>query len=118
MFAAIAALIVLSLIRWDPERWWILAAVVFTAILVLARAARPTVLMPLFYDITPLTREVLRDRWLRWPTQRGPAYVGVFEWRLSDRTKQDNAALAGLGRTRRILLSDRCLPSTQMTRSK
>jgi STE24 endopeptidase len=35
--------------------------------------------------------------------------VGVFEWVLSSHTKKANAALAGLGRTRRILLSDTLL---------
>ena len=35
--------------------------------------------------------------------------IGVFEWRLGDRTRKANAALAGLGRTRRILLSDTLL---------
>ena len=35
--------------------------------------------------------------------------LGVFEWRLSDRTRKANAALAGIGRTRRILLSDTLL---------
>jgi STE24 endopeptidase len=33
----------------------------------------------------------------------------VFEWRLSDRTRKANAALAGIGRTRRILVSDTLL---------
>ena len=35
--------------------------------------------------------------------------VGVFEWVLSGHTRKANAALAGLGRTRRILLSDTLL---------
>src|SRR4029434_7588607 len=35
--------------------------------------------------------------------------AGGFEWRLSDRTKKANAALTGIGRTRRILLSDTLL---------
>ncbi len=39
----------------------------------------------------------------------GTQIAGVFEWRLSDRTKKANAALAGIGRTRRILLSDTLL---------
>jgi Zn-dependent protease with chaperone function len=109
VFAAIAALIVLSLIRWDPERWWISAAVVFTVILVLLAQLAPVVLMPLFYDITPLTRDTLRDRLLALADKAGTHIAGVFEWRLSDRTKKANAALAGLGRTRRILLSDTLL---------
>jgi STE24 endopeptidase len=33
----------------------------------------------------------------------------ALEWQLSDRTKKANAALAGLGRTRRILISDTLL---------
>ena len=109
VFATIAALIVLSLIRWDPERWWISAAVVFTVILVLLAQLAPVVLMPLFYDITPLTRDALRDRLLALANRAGTHIAGVFEWRLSDRTKKANAALAGLGRTRRILLSDTLL---------
>jgi len=109
VFAVIAALIVLSLIRWDPDRWWISAAVVFTVILVLLAQLAPVILMPLFYDITPLTREALRDRLLTLAGKAGTHIAGVFEWRLSDRTKKANAALAGIGRTRRILLSDTLL---------
>jgi STE24 endopeptidase len=108
-FAAIAALIVLSLIRWDPERWWVWAAVVFTVILVLLAQLAPIVLMPLFYEIKPLTRDELRDRLLALANRAGTRIAGVFEWRLSDRTKKANAALAGIGGTRRILLSDTLL---------
>jgi STE24 endopeptidase len=35
--------------------------------------------------------------------------MGVYEWTLSDRTKKANAALTGMGSTRRILLSDTLL---------
>jgi STE24 endopeptidase len=63
----------------------------------------------LFYDITPLTRDELRERLLALAGKAGTHIAGVFEWRLSDRTKKANAALAGIGRTRRILLSDTLL---------
>jgi STE24 endopeptidase len=109
VFAAIAALIVLSLIRWDAERWWLSAAIVFSVILVLLAQLAPVLLMPLFYDITPLTKDALRDRLLALANKAGTHIAGVFEWRLSDRTKKANAALAGIGRTRRILLSDTLL---------
>lgn len=109
VFATIAALIVLSLIRWDSQRWWISAAVVFTVIMVLLVQLAPVLLMPLFYDITPLTRDGLRDRLLALADKAGTRIAGVFEWRLSDRTKKANAALAGIGHTRRILLSDTLL---------
>jgi STE24 endopeptidase len=108
-FAVAAALLVLSLIRWDPERWWIYAAFAFTVILVLLAQLAPVVLLPIFYTITPLTRDALRERLVALADKAGTHIAGVFEWRLSDRTKKANAALAGIGRTRRILLSDTLL---------
>jgi STE24 endopeptidase len=108
-FAAVAALIVLSLIRWAPERWWLYAALVFTLLFVVLVQVAPVVLMPLFYDISPLTRDELRDRLVALADKAGTHIAGVFEWRLSDRTRKANAVLAGIGHTRRILLSDTLL---------
>jgi Zn-dependent protease with chaperone function len=109
VFAIVGALIVLSLMRWDAERWWVYAAAIFTVILVLLAQLAPVVLLPLFYEITPLSRDHLRDRLVALAGKAGTRIAGVFEWRLSDRTKKANAALAGIGRTRRILLSDTLL---------
>ncbi|MBZ5562134.1 MAG: M48 family metalloprotease, partial [Acidobacteriia bacterium] len=39
----------------------------------------------------------------------GTRVRGVFEWRLSEKSKKANAALVGLGNTRRIILSDTLL---------
>jgi STE24 endopeptidase len=109
LFAAVAAVVVLGLIRWDPDAWWIYATLIFTGILVVLAQLAPVVLMPLFYEITPLTRNELRNRLLALADRAGTQIAGVFEWRLSDRTKKANAVLAGIGRTRRILLSDTLL---------
>jgi Zn-dependent protease with chaperone function len=108
-FSVAAAWLVLGLVRWRPDRWWIYGAVVFTAILVLLAQLAPVVLLPLFYDLKPLSREALRDRLLVLAERAGARVLGVFEWRLSDRTKKANAALTGIGTTRRILLSDTLL---------
>jgi STE24 endopeptidase len=77
-------------------------------LVVLAQLA-PVVLLPIFYEVTPLTRESLRDRLLSLAERAGAQVLGVFEWRLSERTRKANAALAGIGRTRRILVSDTLL---------
>jgi STE24 endopeptidase len=109
LFCAAGALIVLGLIRFSPERWWLLAGVAFTGILIALAQLAPVVLLPLFYDFKPLDRSALAERLVRLAERAGARVLGVFEWRLSDRTRKANAALTGIGRTRRILLSDTLL---------
>jgi STE24 endopeptidase len=67
------------------------------------------VLLPLFYEIKPLDRVSLSQRLVALAEHAGARVLGVFEWRLSDRTRKANAALTGVGRTRRILVSDTLL---------
>lgn len=109
LFASVAALIVFSLLAWDPVNWWIAAAVVFAAVLVGLAQVAPLLILPLFYEIKPLEREGLARRLVALAERAGTRVAGVFEWRLSDRTRKANAAFTGLGRTRRILLSDTLL---------
>jgi STE24 endopeptidase len=109
VFGLIAALIVCSLIRWQPDRWWVLAAVVFTVIMVGLVQLTPVLLLPLFYEFKPLEREALVRRLVALAERAGARVMGVFEWRLSDKTKKANAALAGIGQTRRIIISDTLL---------
>ena len=109
LFALAGAFIIWSLIRWSPDRWWMAAAAVFAVILVVLAQLAPVVLLPLFYEITPLQRPELERRLLALAERARTPVVGAFQWRLSDRTRKANAALAGLGRTRRILLSDTLL---------
>jgi STE24 endopeptidase len=108
-FALIAALIVCPLIRWAPNRWWMLAAAVFTIIMVGLVQLAPVLLLPLFYEFKPLDREALVRRLVGLADRAGARVMGVFEWRLSDKTKKANAALAGIGQTRRIIISDTLL---------
>jgi STE24 endopeptidase len=109
LFVLLGTAIIASLIRWNPERWWIAAAVSFAAILVMLAQLAPVLLLPLFYDFKPLDRASLVQRLLALADRAQTRVMGVFEWRLSDRTKKANAALAGIGHTRRVLLSDTLL---------
>ena len=69
----------------------------------------PVLLLPLFFTFKPLQKEVLCDRLPALASKAGTRVMGVYEWTLSDRTKKANAALTGIGHTRRILLSDTLL---------
>ena len=106
----IAAAVVLSaLIAWSPGRWWLLASALFGLLIVVLAWAAPVWLFPIFYEFRPLNRPALASRLVELARRAGTPVSGVFEWRLGDRTRKANAALVGLGDTRRILLSDTLL---------
>jgi STE24 endopeptidase len=109
VFATLAAVIVCSLLWWSPDYWWIVAAATFSIVIVGLVQLAPVVLMPLFYEFRPLDRPALRDRLVALANRAGARVLGVFEWRLGDRTRRANAALTGIGRTRRIIVSDTLL---------
>ena len=108
-FGLVAALGIWILIRWNPALWWLNAALLFSVVVVALAQLGPVLLLPLFYEVKPLARDALAMRLKALADRAGAPVLGTFEWRLSDRTKKANAALAGLGRTRRILLSDTLL---------
>jgi STE24 endopeptidase len=96
-------------IRQSPERWWVPAGLLFTLLIVGLTNLAPVVLLPLFYSVKPLDRDALRTRVLGLSERAGARVLGAYEWGLGDKTRKANAALAGLGGTRRILVSDTML---------
>ncbi len=96
-------------IRLWPDAWWAVAAGVFTLAMVLLARLAPVLLLPIFYRVRPLRRPELSDRLLRLAQRGGAPVIGVYEWAVSGHTRKANAALAGVGRSRRILLSDTML---------
>jgi STE24 endopeptidase len=96
-------------IRQSPQHWWIVAWVAFMALLVLFAQIAPIVFLPLFYKFEPLENDNLKDRLVRLSEHAGTRVRGVYEWKLSEKSKKANAALTGLGATRRIILADTLL---------
>ena len=96
-------------IRTSPQHWWIIAWVVFILLSVFFAQIAPVVLFPLFYKFKPLENDSLRTRLLRLSDRAGTHVREVYEWELSEKSKKANAALAGLGATRRIILADTLL---------
>ena len=96
-------------IRMSPHSWWLPAGFAFALIIVGLANLAPVLLLPLFYTVKPLDRERLRARLMHLADRAGAKIVGAYEWGLAEKTKKANAALAGLGSTRRILVSDTML---------
>lgn len=97
------------IIRKSPESWWLIAWLAFTALFVVFAQLAPVVLFPIFYKFVPLQDEDLRNRLVRLSERAGTRVRGVYEWKLSEKSKKANAALTGLGNTRRIILADTLL---------
>lgn len=104
-----AAALLYALIRWWPDGWWIAAAIVCSAVMVWVARIGPVLLLPLFVELKPIRRDELQQHLVRLARKAATPVIGVYRWTLSDSTRRANAALVGLGRTRRILLSDTLL---------
>ena len=106
--SAVVELLYFTIRHW-PEYWWVLAWVLFMALFVVLAQLAPVVLFPIFYKFEPLDDEDLRRRLVMLSQRAGTRVRGVYRWRLSEKSKKANAALTGLGATRRIILADTLL---------
>jgi STE24 endopeptidase len=109
VLATIVAEVLYFIIRQSPEHWWLIAWGVFLLLFVLFAQIAPVVLFPIFYKFEPLHNDDLKERLTRLGEQAGTRVRGVYKWNLSEKSKKANAALTGLGATRRIILADTLL---------
>ena len=109
VLAAIVTELLYFIIREVPQHWWLITWAVFLGLFVLLAQLAPVILFPIFYKFAPLQNEELKSRLVRLSEQAGTRVRGVYQWKLSEKSKKANAALTGLGRTRRIILADTLL---------
>ena len=98
--------------------WWLVAAGAFFLVSVVLGQLMPVLIMPLFYKIERLDYPELLDRLGRLAEGTGLSIEGVYRMDLSEETVKANAMLAGLGRTRRVLLGDTLLDEFARRRSR
>jgi STE24 endopeptidase len=108
MGAVVVELLYFTLREW-PQYWWLLAWALFMVMFVVLAQLAPVVLFPIFYKFEPLDNEDLRRRLVVLSERAGTRVRGVYRWKLSEKSKKANAALTGLGATRRIILADTLL---------
>ncbi len=96
-------------LRHFPNNWWLPATAAWFLFTVVLGKIAPVLIIPLFYKCNPLDNNTLKDRLLKLCETCGIGIKKVFEIQLSKETRKANAAVAGLGRSRRILLGDTLL---------
>jgi STE24 endopeptidase len=97
------------ILREYPQQWWLLAWAVLMGLFILLAQLAPVILFPIFYKFEPLDNDELKLRLVRLGERAGTRVRGVYKWNLSEKSKKANAALTGLGNTRRIILADTLL---------
>jgi STE24 endopeptidase len=108
----VLALIVIEIIyfvlRISPNLWWLWAGLILLFFNVILANLAPVLLLPLFYKFVPLEEEHddLVARLMNLAERAGTHVRGVYKFDMSRRTKAANAAITGLGNTRRIILGD------------
>jgi STE24 endopeptidase len=106
--AVVVEVLYYTLRQW-PQHWWMLAWALFMGLFIVLAQLAPVVLFPIFYKFEPLDNEDLRRRLVMLSERAGTRVRGVYRWKLSEKSKKANAALTGLGATRRIILADTLL---------
>ena len=109
VLAAIVVELLYFTIRQSPQHWWLITWALFIGLFILLAQLAPVVLFPIFYKFEPLDNEDLRRRLVLLSEHAGTRVRGVYRWKLSEKSKKANAALTGLGSTRRIILADTLL---------
>lgn len=97
------------IIRLAGPWWWLAAALAFFLLSVVLSQLVPVLILPLFYKIERLDQPALNERMARLAAGTGLSIEGVYRMRMSAETAKANAMLAGLGRTRRVIMGDTLL---------
>jgi STE24 endopeptidase len=110
MVGFIIFLLLLGMLFWILERypheWWWIAGIAMAFVSAIFATLFPVVILPIFNKYTPIEDHELTDPLENILSEGGLKSSGFFMEDMSRQTKKENAFLAGLGRTRRVVLGD------------
>ncbi|KAA3645390.1 MAG: M48 family peptidase [Chloroflexi bacterium] len=112
LISAPLGLIIIEIIYWVlrsfPDTWWLWAAGIMLLFSVILSNLYPILIAPIFNKYVPLDEEHadLAERLLALAKQANTKVRGVYKFDMSHQTKAANAALTGIGNSRRIILGD------------
>jgi STE24 endopeptidase len=102
--------LLLGLFFWilalSPRFWWLISGLTLALLSTLFATLFPVVILPLFNKYTRIEDEVLAGALEKILRRGGLRSSGFFKEDMSRQTKKENAFLAGLGKTRRVVLAD------------
>ena len=98
-------------LNYFGDTWWLPFATIMFFISVVLSQIFPILIFPIFYKITPIENEELKQRITKLARDANLKVENVYNFNMSKNTKKANAAFTGLGKTKRIILGDTLLES-------
>ncbi|MDD5504104.1 MAG: M48 family metallopeptidase [Candidatus Omnitrophica bacterium] len=89
--------------------WWLYAGIVFFLVNIFLARVFPMLIIPLFYKLTKVSDPGLKDKLSQLARKAGIKILDIYVIALGKKTSKANAAVCGMGTTKRILLSDTIL---------
>lgn len=96
-------------ISFLPALWWVVLWCFLLVVSLILNLLLAGVIVPIFYKTGPLENEDLKQRFCSLVQKAGVSIKGIYTIRFGGKQTTANAALAGIGRYKRILLSDTLL---------
>ena len=101
--------VIYSITLISVDLWWFWISIIMIFFSVILSNLFPVLILPLFYKTSPIENEALKKKIAELCSQAKINITGVFSINLSSKTTKANAAVVGLGNTKRILLGDTLL---------
>ncbi|MBI4245535.1 MAG: M48 family metallopeptidase [Planctomycetes bacterium] len=93
-------------IGYAGDSWWIWAWAFIVLLSVAVSYLFPVLILPLFYKLEALDKTSLAEKLANLAALHGIRLIGIYRMNMSVRTKEGNAAVIGLGSTKKIILGD------------
>jgi len=91
---------------YAPDLWWFYLSLIMILFSVVLANLAPVLILPLFYKTTPIADGDLKNCIKEICENAGIKIKGVYTINLSSKSTKANAAVVGLGNTKKILLGD------------
>ena len=98
--------VIYAVLRATPDTWWLWASAFMILFSVVLANLAPVLIFPIFFKFKPLEDADLVARLTGLAARANTRVGGVYTMMMSEKTTEANAALMGLGNTRRIVLGD------------
>ncbi len=106
LFGGVVIEVIYAVLRAVPDTWWLWASAFMVLFSIVLANLAPVLIFPIFYKFKPVEDAELVRRLTALAARAHTRVRGVYSMIMSEKTTAANAALMGLGNTRRIVLGD------------